>query len=162
MSGAEVAQVIEDFIGAAERAEKAGFDGVELHAAHGYLIGQFLSAEINRRDDGYGGSRVKRFRLLADIIDGVRQRCRPDFVLAVRLSPERFGMQLEETTEWAAQLMREGKIDLLDMSLWDAFKKPADISSASRICCRISPDWNGTVSGWPSPETFAHRNRHKP
>ena len=132
MSGAEVAQVIEDFICAAERAEKAGFDGVELHAAHGYLIGQFLSAEINRRDDGYGGSRAKRFRLLADIIDGVRQRCRPDFVLAVRLSPERFGMQLEETTEWAAQLMREGKIDLLDMSLWDAFKKPADISSGEQ------------------------------
>jgi 2,4-dienoyl-CoA reductase-like NADH-dependent reductase (Old Yellow Enzyme family) len=126
MSAAEVAQVTEDFISAAERAEKAGFDGVELHAAHGYLIGQFLSAEINRREDNYGGNRANRFRLLADIIEGVRRRCRSDFILAVRLSPERFGMRLEETIKWAAQLMQEENIDLLDMSLWDTFKKPAD------------------------------------
>jgi 2,4-dienoyl-CoA reductase-like NADH-dependent reductase (Old Yellow Enzyme family) len=126
MTHEEVLQVREDFIEAAVRAQRAGFDGVELHGAHGYLLCQFLSAEINRREDEYGGSLENRARLLFEIVDGVRERCGPKFVLGVRLSPERFGMRLPEICEVSQRLMHEGHIDFLDMSLWDIFKEPED------------------------------------
>jgi 2,4-dienoyl-CoA reductase-like NADH-dependent reductase (Old Yellow Enzyme family) len=126
LSHAAVLQLREDFIAAAVRAEKAGFSGVELHGAHGYMIAQFFSPTINQRDDEYGGSLENRCRLLQEIIDGVRQRCRADFVLGVRLSPERFDIRLSEMRELAQQLMSDAKIDFLDMSLWDSFKDPAE------------------------------------
>jgi 2,4-dienoyl-CoA reductase-like NADH-dependent reductase (Old Yellow Enzyme family) len=122
----EVERTASDFIAAAERCKRAGFDGVELHGAHGYLLCQFLSPEINRRTDRYGGSLENRARLLFDIIDGVRATCGPQFSLGVRLSPERFGLKLEEIRALAQRLMREGKIDYLDMSLWDVFKEPEE------------------------------------
>jgi 2,4-dienoyl-CoA reductase-like NADH-dependent reductase (Old Yellow Enzyme family) len=120
----EVERTRDDFIAAAKRAERAGFDGVELHGAHGYLICQFLSGEINQRTDRYGGSPEDRARFLLEMIDGVRAACRSDFSLGVRLSPERFGMSLAEITALAQRLMNEGKLDYIDMSLWDAFKEP--------------------------------------
>jgi 2,4-dienoyl-CoA reductase-like NADH-dependent reductase (Old Yellow Enzyme family) len=122
----EVEQVIEDFVLAALRAEQAGFDGVELHGAHGYLLCQFLSSEINHRTDRFGGSLDNRTRPLFDIVDGIRSRCRADFQIGVRLSPERFGLDLKEVRQIAQRLMRESAIDYLDMSLWDVFKEPAD------------------------------------
>jgi 2,4-dienoyl-CoA reductase-like NADH-dependent reductase (Old Yellow Enzyme family) len=122
----EVHQLRDDFIAAAVRCEKAGFDGVELHGAHGYIICQFLSAETNKRTDEYGGSAENRNRLLLEMIDGVRDACGPDFMLGVRLSPERFGLKLKEICELAEQIMTEGKIDFLDMSLWDVFKEPEE------------------------------------
>ena len=121
---AEVERLKEDFILAAERAEEAGFDGVELHGAHGYILCQFLSPTINQRSDRYGGSLKNRSRILFEIIDGIRERCRPGFLLGVRLSPERFDMKLSEVIEVAQRLMKEGRIDFLDMSLWDSFKEP--------------------------------------
>jgi 2,4-dienoyl-CoA reductase-like NADH-dependent reductase (Old Yellow Enzyme family) len=124
LSTAETEQLIEDFIAAAARADRAGFDGVELHGAHGYILCQFLSAEINHRDDQFGGSLENRARPIFDIIAGIRARCRPDFQVGVRLSPERFGMELEEVLSVAQRLMTEGAIDYLDMSLWDVFKEP--------------------------------------
>lgn len=123
---AEVHQLRDDFVAAAVRCEKAGFDGVELHGAHGYIICQFLSAETNKRDDEYGGSFDNRSRLLLEMIDGVREQCGPDFILGVRLSPERFGVKLQEIRDLAEQLMVSGKIDFLDMSLWDVFKEPEE------------------------------------
>jgi 2,4-dienoyl-CoA reductase-like NADH-dependent reductase (Old Yellow Enzyme family) len=126
MTLAEVQQTRDDFIAAARRCEQAGFDGVELHGAHGYLLCEFLSPEINRREDPYGGSPENRARLLQEIIDGVRATCRPDFSLGVRLSPERFGLRIEEIRNLAQRLMREGRIDYLDMSLWDVFKEPEE------------------------------------
>lgn len=126
MTTAEVDQLIEDFISGAVRAEKAGFDGVELHGAHGYILCQFLSPGVNLRDDKYGGSLENRARPLFDIIDGIRTRCAADFQLGVRLSPERFDVKLDEIVEVAGRLMREDKIDYLDMSLWNVFKEPSD------------------------------------
>ncbi len=122
----EVRHARDCFIAAAQRAQKAGFDGVELHGAHGYLIGQFLSAEINKRGDAYGGSPENRARFLLECIDGVRAAAKPGFSLGVRLSPERFGMDLLEVRDLAQRLMREAKIDYLDMSLWDVFKEPTE------------------------------------
>ena len=122
----EVENLRDDFIKAAIRSEEAGFDGVELHGAHGYILAQFLSSEINQREDQYGNSLSNRSRLLYEIIDGVRRECNKDFILGVRLSPERFGLRLNEITILAEELMISGKIDFLDMSLWDVFKEPED------------------------------------
>lgn len=137
MTQAEVESTIEDFIAAAERCERAGFDGVELHGAHGYLLGQFLSSAINRRTDVYGGSLENRARPMMDVIDGIRARCRPDFNVSVRLSPERFDLETSEVVtvfEWLAQ---SGKVDFIDMSLWDVRKQGADADFADRDLIQI-------------------------
>ncbi len=126
LSAEEVQQLIEDFIAAAVRSEKAGFDGVEIHGAHGYILCQFLSEEINHRDDEYGGSLENRSRIFFEIIEGIRQRCNSNFMIGVRLSPERFDMKLSEISEVAQKLMDTGQIDFLDMSLWDVFKEPIE------------------------------------
>ena len=128
----EVHQLRDDFIAAAVRADKAGFDGVEIHGAHGYIVCQFLSAETNRRTDAYGGSPENRARLVLEILDGVRAACRPDFNLGLRLSPERFGLSLMEVRDLAGRLFSEAKIDYLDMSLWDCFKEPVEEAHRGR------------------------------
>ncbi len=128
----EVSLLIDDFVEGAVRAEKAGFHGVELHGAHGYILCQFFSAKINQRTDRYGGDVAGRFRILFEIIEGIRRRCGKDFMLGVRLSPERFGMQLEEIKGVAEQLMTSGDIDFLDMSLWDVFKAPEEEAHQDR------------------------------
>ena len=126
LSSEGVQQLIEDFICGAERAEKAGFDGVEIHGAHGYILAQFLSGTINQRQDEFGGSIKNRMRPITEIIDGIRTRCRPDFLLGLRLSPERFDVHLPDIVEVAKNVLSAGKIDFLDMSLWDSFKEPED------------------------------------
>ncbi len=132
LSEVEVAQLIEDFIAAAVRAERAGFDGVELHGAHGYILCQFVSAETNQRTDRFGGSLENRASVINAIIDGIRARCRPDFNLGLRLSPERFGIVMSESLALAEQLMTGGKLDYLDMSLWDCFKEPSEAEFKGR------------------------------
>jgi 2,4-dienoyl-CoA reductase-like NADH-dependent reductase (Old Yellow Enzyme family) len=122
----EVEQLVEDFVAAAVRAERAGFDGVEVHGAHGYILAQFLSPEINKREDRYGGSVENRARIINEIIDGIRARTRTDFQVGLRLSPERFGLKLAEIVETARAILSAGRIDYLDMSLWDVFKEPAE------------------------------------
>lgn len=125
----EVEQVVADFVTAARRAQQAGFHGVELHGAHGYLICQFLSGEINRRRDRFGGSLENRSRMLFDIIDGIRRACGDELAIGVRLSPERFGMQLAEACEIYERLVGSSQVDLIDMSLWDVDKTPEDGTS---------------------------------
>lgn len=125
------------FIAAAVRAETAGFHGVELHGAHGYLIGQFLSGEVNQRDDEYGGSFENRARFLYECIEGVRAECGKDFSLGVRLSPERFGMDLGEILGLAGTLLTDDRIDYLDMSLWDSFKEPVDAGFKGRTLVEL-------------------------
>jgi 2,4-dienoyl-CoA reductase-like NADH-dependent reductase (Old Yellow Enzyme family) len=126
LSTGEVEWLIESFVKAAERSETAGFDGVEIHGAHGYVLAQFLSPKLNRREDRYGGSVENRARIILEIIDGVRARTRPDFQLGLRLSPERFDLKLAEIVEVAQSVLRDGRIDYLDMSLWDIHKEPAE------------------------------------
>ena len=124
LSTAEVEQLVEDFVAAALRAERAGFDGVEIHGAHSYILCQFLSEGLNRRDDRYGGTPENRGRVIREIISGVRARCRPDFSLGLRLSPERFDLKLMEIQALARSILAEAAIDYLDMSLWDYAKAP--------------------------------------
>lgn len=122
----EVEQLVASFVDAAVRAERAGFDGVEIHGAHGYVITAFLSPETNRRTDRYGGSPDNRARLLFEIVDGVRRACRPDFQVGVRLSPERFGLRLTDMVDVAMELLHRADIDYLDLSLWDVAKEPVE------------------------------------
>jgi 2,4-dienoyl-CoA reductase-like NADH-dependent reductase (Old Yellow Enzyme family) len=114
------------FIAAARRAEQAGFDGVELHGAHGYLICSFLSPELNRREDAYGGDPERRMRFLLELVDGVRAATKPGFSLGVRLSPERWGLVVTEIRDVAQRLISDAKVDYIDMSLWDVRKEPHD------------------------------------
>lgn len=123
LTTAEVEQLRDDFISAAQRAQKAGYDGVEVHGAHGYILTQFLSVEHNQRKDQYGGSWGNRRRLVLEIIEGIRKACGAGFLLGIRLSPERFGMQLSEIKELCQLLVASGQVDFLDISLWDVFKK---------------------------------------
>jgi len=132
LSTAEVEQLSEDFVVAAVRCHDAGFHGVELHGAHGYMICQFLSSELNHRDDAYGGSLTNRARLLLDVIDGIRARCGEDFHIGVRLSPERFGMVIDEIREVFGWLVDGGKVDMIDMSLWDCFAQTHDPAWSDR------------------------------
>ena len=132
LTEAEVQEVIESFISSALRCEKAGFDGVEIHGAHGYLLCQFLSPEVNQRKDRYGGSLPNRYRIIGEIIAGIRKRCGPKFSIGLRLSPERFGLKLAEIRDVAQEAMLSGEIDYLDMSLWSAFKTPEEVGFAQR------------------------------
>ncbi len=120
----EIKQLRADFISAAIRAKKCGYNGVEVHGAHGYIITQFLSSAINKRTDNYGGSLINRSRLLFEIVNGIREKCGKDFLIGIRLSPERFGMDLTEIKTICQRLINEGNIDFLDVSLWDCFKYP--------------------------------------
>ena len=122
----EVIQLREDFINAAIRAQSCGYNGVEVHGAHGYVLTQFLSSIINQRSDEYGGSLQNRSRLLFEIVQGIREKCGTEFLLGVRLSPEKFGMNLEEVKTICEQLAEGSLIDFLDVSLWDCFKMPED------------------------------------
>ncbi len=122
----EVQQLKEDFVNAAIRAKHYGYDGVEVHGAHGYILTQFLSSKINKRTDDYGGSLENRSRLLFEIINDIREQCGKDFLLGVRLSPEKFGMKLSEIKIISQKLIDANQIDFLDLSLWDCFKRPED------------------------------------
>jgi 2,4-dienoyl-CoA reductase-like NADH-dependent reductase (Old Yellow Enzyme family)/thioredoxin reductase len=118
LSGGEVEDLIGKFVVAAKRAKRAGFDGVEIHAAHGYLINQFLSAYSNRRSDRYGGSLENRSRMLLEIIKGIRKDVGRDYAVTCRLSAEEFvpgGLTLSETGAVAAWLEHEG-VDAVSVS----------------------------------------------
>jgi 2,4-dienoyl-CoA reductase-like NADH-dependent reductase (Old Yellow Enzyme family) len=149
LSTAEVEQLRDDFIAAALRAERAGFDGVELHGAHGYMLCSFLDADNNHRADRYGTSFDNRSRLLFEIIDGIRSLAGPNFQLGVRISPERFGIPLAEARELARRLLASGQLDYLDLSLWDVFKAPADEAFAGTelIDHFVDLPRNGTTLG---------------
>lgn len=119
---ADIVRVIEQFAAAAARTQAAGFDGVELHGAHGYLLSQFLSRTQNTRTDGWGGDLVGRARLIREVTRAVRARCGARFAVGVRLSLEDFGQargqDLDDSLQVAAWLAQDGT-DFIHASLWD-------------------------------------------
>ena len=120
-TAADLERVIEQFAAAAARAQRAGFDGVELHGAHGYLLSQFLSTTMNPRTDGWGGDLVGRARLIREVTRAVRARVGPRFVVGVRLSLEDYGsargLDLDDSLQVCAWLAEDG-VDFLHASLW--------------------------------------------
>jgi 2,4-dienoyl-CoA reductase-like NADH-dependent reductase (Old Yellow Enzyme family) len=123
----DIERVIAAFVAAAERAYQAGFDGVELHGAHGYLLHQFISTATNQRDDDWGGSFENRTRLLRTVLRNIKAALPATFMVGVRLSPEdKFtykGIDFDESVALAAILADEGA-DYIHISPWDSFKKP--------------------------------------
>lgn len=118
LSTEEVYNLIEKFGDAAVRAQKAGFDGVELHAAHGYMIAQFLSSHTNKRTDEFGGDLTGRARFAVEIIRNIKKKC-GGFPVCVRISGEELvegGRQITETKA-LARLLERGGADALHISL---------------------------------------------
>ncbi len=114
MSSAEVARVAGAYVGAAERLHDCGFAGVELHGAHGYLIGQFLSPWSNSREDAYGGAIDGRTRFVRDIANGIRQACGGDFIIGLKMPGDEGvagGIDVPEAARLTERLARTGNFD---------------------------------------------------
>lgn len=114
----EIKAVIGDFIQSSHRAKLAGFDGIQLHVAHGYLLSSFISPYTNRRNDEWGGSLSNRLRIVVEIIRGIKGLEGKEFPLAVKLNSSDFlprGLELKESIEIAKILEKEG-IDAIEVS----------------------------------------------
>ena len=124
----DLARVLDDFVLAARRSAEAGFGGVEIHAAHGYLFSQFLSRALTLRGEAWGGDLAGRARLLREAMRRIRAATPRGFVVGVRLSPEDFGhargLDLDESVQVAAWLAEDGA-DFIHLSLWDYRKNSA-------------------------------------
>ena len=118
MTDAVIEEVIQRFIRTARLAEHAGFTGVEVHAAHGYLLSQFLSPLTNKRTDKWGGSLENRARLLIKIVSGIRAAVSPDFAVAVKLNSadfQRGGFSQDDARE-VVIMLNELNVDLVELS----------------------------------------------
>lgn len=114
----EIKKIVSQFGDTALRAKKAGFDGVQVHGAHGYLIAQFMSKYSNKRCDEYGGTLENRIRFPLEIVADIRKKCGPDFLVDFRISGDEFvpgGRTIEETKLIAMQLEKQG-IDMIHVS----------------------------------------------
>lgn len=115
----EIKKLVTQFGDTALRAKKAGFDGIEVHGAHGYLIAQFMSKYSNKRCDEYGGSLEKRLRFPLEIVADIRKKCGDDFLISFRISADDKvpgGRTIEETKAIAIKLEKQG-VDLLHVSV---------------------------------------------
>lgn len=135
MTNAEVYEMIENFIDAAERAKKAGADAVEVHGAHGYLIAEFMSTYSNRRTDEFGGSFYNRTRFPRMIVEGIRRRLGNGFPIIFRMSGEEktVGGRAIAETRAIARMMEEAGADALHIAggtygslewIWGCFDSP--------------------------------------
>jgi len=117
----EVYGVIQDFVDAGVRAKTAGFEGIELHAAHFYLLSAFLSPYTNTRDDEFGGDTAGRAKIVCDVVEGIKERAGADFPVSCRINAvealER-GITLEESKQIAKLLVAAGA-DAIDVSAYD-------------------------------------------
>ena len=129
----EILNLIQAFGDAARRCEFAGFDGIELHAAHGYLISQFLGKITNLRTDKWGGDVSSRASFLVEIIKDIKQKTSPNFIIGVRISPEieDIGVELEDSLEVSEIITRDG-IDFVHISCWDCFSSPQKYPSSPK------------------------------
>jgi 2,4-dienoyl-CoA reductase-like NADH-dependent reductase (Old Yellow Enzyme family) len=126
MTEEQIGATVERFATAAGLAERAGFDGVEVHAAHGYLISQFLSPLVNRRSDEWGGSLENRARLLLDVVRAIRAAVSSSFAVAVKLNSadfQRGGFDAEDAARVIEMLEPLG-VDLVELS-GGSYESPA-------------------------------------
>lgn len=118
LSIAEIKELVEKFVRAAIRAKRAGVDIIEIHAAHGYLVGSFLSPQTNQRTDEYGGDLIRRARFIIEIIKGIKKEVGADFPVSCRINGTdhvRGGITLEDA-KMIAPLLIDAGIDLLSVS----------------------------------------------
>ncbi|USQ47718.1 NADH:flavin oxidoreductase/NADH oxidase family protein [Serratia marcescens] len=126
MDEAQIAEVIARFAASAHAAEQAGFTGVEIHAAHGYLISQFLSPLTNQRNDRWGGELANRARLLLEVVRAVRERVSPEFCVAVKLNSadfQRGGFSSDDARQ-VVLMLNELPVDLIELS-GGSYESPA-------------------------------------
>nr|WP_107905375.1 NADH:flavin oxidoreductase/NADH oxidase family protein [Streptomyces chartreusis] len=126
MTREQIAATVARFGVTAARAERAGFDGVQIHAAHGYLLSQFLSPLVNRRGDAWGGSLEDRARMLLDVVREVRAAVAPSFAVAVKLNSadfQRGGFDVDDARRVIAMLEPVG-VDLVELS-GGSYESPA-------------------------------------
>ncbi len=150
----EIRRLIGDFIAAAVRARQAGFDGVQLHAAHGYLVSSFLSPHTNRRTDAWGGPVENRARVLLEALGGIKAACGPAFPVIVKLNSTDFlegGLTVDDAVRVAGMLEANG-IDGIEVSggmaeagrgsIWPGLRSEEDegyfVDSAARIKAAVS------------------------
>ncbi|MEE9542355.1 MAG: NADH:flavin oxidoreductase, partial [Thermodesulfobacteriota bacterium] len=118
MSRKDIKRVINDFAEAAARAKKAGFDAVEIHAAHGYLLSQFLSPYSNQRSDAYGGPIKKRARIIFEVFEAIREKVGKDFPILIKINASDFvesGLTSEDSL-WVCERLSELGIDAIELS----------------------------------------------
>jgi 2,4-dienoyl-CoA reductase-like NADH-dependent reductase (Old Yellow Enzyme family) len=118
MTGQDIRQVVTSFAQASARCRESGFDGVQIHAAHGYLLSQFLSPIFNKRTDTYGGSIQNRARMLLEVLQAVREAVGPDFPVLVKMNSQDFaenGLSLEDAVDVGVMLEERG-IDAIELS----------------------------------------------
>ena len=128
LTRSEIEGIADAFVNAAMRAAQAGFEGVELHGAHGFLLNQFMSPLTNKREDEYGGTLTNRMTLARTIVRGIRRELGADLLLLYRLGAEDMvtgGMSLDEGIR-AAQIIEEAGVDCLDVSAGLAGSRPVD------------------------------------
>lgn len=124
MGNSEIEELIAAYVAAARRSREGGIDGIEIHAAHGYLIHQFLSPLTNTREDEYGGSLENRMRFLLQVLRAVRQEVGPDYALGIRLgaSTVHGGVTEADLVEVVRAIEAEGLIDYLNTSWGDPYE----------------------------------------
>jgi 2,4-dienoyl-CoA reductase-like NADH-dependent reductase (Old Yellow Enzyme family) len=118
MTVEDIRDVVKAYGAAAKRAQNAGFDGVQIHAAHGYLLSQFLSPAFNRRNDAYGGDIRNRARALVEVLQQIRQAVGREYPVLVKMNCRDFienGLEAEDSLEVGAMLEAEG-IDAIELS----------------------------------------------
>jgi 2,4-dienoyl-CoA reductase (NADPH2) len=120
----EIAELVASFAQTAANLQRAGYDGSEIHGAHGYLVAQFLSPATNKRTDEYGGDPERRLRFLREIIEAIRSRCGRGFLLSLRLSAD------EETADG----LRRGSVAI--MSDYGTGRRPAERHARGSRCVR--------------------------
>lgn len=114
----DIGNITAAFAAGARRAQAAGFDGVQLHSAHGYLLSQFLSPVFNHRDDEYGGEIKKRARIVREVVQAVRNAVGPDYPVLIKLNCQDFvenGLTLEDSLQVGAMLAQAG-VDGIELS----------------------------------------------
>jgi len=138
LNHSQIKTLIQEFIRAAVRCQDAGFDAVEIHAAHRYLICQFLSPQTNRRLDEYGADMEGRMRFLLEVLEGSRERLGPNYPLMVRINGDGFdpeGLHLEEAKVIAHRIEEMGA-DIIDVSAgsWKSRERGSPSMRFSRGC----------------------------
>ncbi|RAH68743.1 NADH:flavin oxidoreductase/NADH oxidase family protein [Aspergillus aculeatinus CBS 121060] len=129
MTEVDIQTVVQQFVDAARLAAEAGFQGVETHAAHGYLLAQFLSASTNRRTDAYGGTAARRAQLVVEIIRAVRAATPPRFCVGIKLNSvdHQSAEALEECVEQLRLIVAAG-VDFVEIS-GGSYEKPTMMMS---------------------------------
>ena len=131
----DIGTVIQSFTKAAIRAYHAGFDGVELHAAHGYLLHQFLSTATNKRTDQWGGSLANRSRIIVEIVKSIKLHLPPYFLVGVRISPEDKytykGIDFDDSLNLSV-LLTDCGADFIDISTWASATPPQKYAQSKK------------------------------